>query len=95
MSDEPEFSGLKALFLNCTLKPSGQISHTEALMNVSRAIMETNGVDTQLLRPVDMDIPPGVYPDMTEHGFKTDQWPELWPKVQAADILVLGTPIWL
>jgi len=32
---------------------------------------------------------------MTEHGAEKDDWPELWKKVQSADILVIGTPIWL
>lgn len=89
------FSGLSALFLNCTLKPSGNLSHTEHLIDVPKAIMEANGVKTELLRPVDYILPPGVYPDMTEHGFERDDWPDLCKKVMAADILVIGTPIWL
>ena len=90
-----DFSGLKALFVNCTLKPSPQLSHTEALMNVSRAIMDANDIATEMLRPVDFDIPPGVYPDMTEHGFERDEWPGFCKHVMAADILVVGSPIWL
>ncbi len=90
-----DFSGLSALFLNCTLKPTGTLSNTEALINVSKAIMDANGVATEVLRPVDFELPPGVYPDMTEHGFERDEWPQLCPKVMDADILVVGTPIWL
>ncbi len=30
-----DFTGLSALFLNCTLKPTGILSHTEALINIS------------------------------------------------------------
>lgn len=89
------FSGLSALFLNCTLKPSGTHSHTEALIDVSRAIMQANGIQTEIIRPVDYELPPGVYPDMTEHGFARDDWPKLCQKVMAANILVIGTPIWL
>jgi len=48
-----------------------------------------------LIRAVDHDIAFGVYPDMREHGFKSDAWPELWPTILAADILVIGSPIWL
>src|SRR6056297_975392 len=33
---EFDFSDLQALFINCTLKPSPEFSHTEALMSVSR-----------------------------------------------------------
>ena len=90
-----DFSNLTALFLNCTLKPSGNLSHTEVLMNVSQAIMDTNGISTEVVRAVDYNLPPGVYPDMTEHGFERDDWPQLCKKVMDADILILGTPIWL
>jgi multimeric flavodoxin WrbA len=90
-----DFSGLSALFLNCTLKRTGTLSNTEALIEVSKAIMQANGVATELLRPVDFELPPGVYPDMTEHGFARDEWPQLCRKVMDADILVIGTPIWL
>lgn len=93
--DRWDFSGLGALFLNCTLKPTGTPSNTEALIGVSRAIMEKNGITTECLRPVDYDIAPGVYPDMREHGFRNDDWPGIQDKVMAADILVIGTPVWL
>jgi multimeric flavodoxin WrbA len=90
-----DFSELSCLVLNCTLKRSGTLSNTEALISVATAIMEKNGVSTEVLRPVDYDLAPGVYPDMTEHGFDADDWPDLCAKVMAADILILGTPIWL
>jgi multimeric flavodoxin WrbA len=32
---------------------------------------------------------------MTQHGWSRDGWPRIQEKVMAADILVLGTPIWL
>ena len=90
-----DFSDLSALYVNTTLKPSPAPSNTRGLMDVSAAIMEANGVDVEFVRAVDHDIAPGVYPDMTEHGFETDDWPALFEKVLAADVLVLGTPIWL
>lgn len=90
-----DFSGISALFLNCTLNPTGVLSHTEKLLQVSRAMMEANGIGVEMIRPVDYQIPPGVYPDMTEHGFARDDWPGLFRKALAADILVIGTPIWL
>jgi len=90
-----DFSGLKALFLNCTLKPSPELSHTEGLIKISQGIMEKNGVSTEVLRPVDYNIAYGVYPDMTQRGWKQDDWPLLYEKVKASDILVIGTPIWL
>jgi multimeric flavodoxin WrbA len=94
--DNPfDFSDLSALFVNCTLKPSPEQSHTEGLARIATAVMEANGVTVESVRAVDLDLPPGVQPDMTEHGALTDGWPALYEKVMAADILVLMTPIWL
>ncbi|MCG8560227.1 MAG: NAD(P)H-dependent oxidoreductase [Hyphomicrobiales bacterium] len=90
-----DFSDLKALFLNCTLKKSPEVSHTEGLIRISRAILEKNGVAVESLRPVDYSVATGVYPDMTEHGWETDDWPDIQKKVMAADILVITSPIWL
>jgi multimeric flavodoxin WrbA len=90
-----DVSDLRALFINCTLKPSPQTSHTEGLMTLSQGIMRANGDTVYTFRPVDHDVAPGVYPDMTEHGFERDDWPPLQERVMAADILVIGTPIWL
>jgi len=89
------FSGLKALFVNCTLKKSPETSNTDGLMAVSKAIMEKQGVSVDSLRLVDHELAFGVYPDMREHGWEKDAWPDIWPRVLAADILVVGTPIWL
>jgi multimeric flavodoxin WrbA len=90
-----DFTDLKALYVNCTLKPSPAVSNTEGLMRISTAIMERNGVEVDLVRAVDHDLAPGVWPDMREHGAAADDWPALYQRVQAADILVLGSPIWL
>ncbi|REG82717.1 flavodoxin family protein [Algoriphagus antarcticus] len=90
-----DFSGLKAVYLNCTLKKSPEQSHTSGLISMSQAIMEANGVSVEVIRPVDHAIAFGVYPDMKEHGWAVDEWPEIQKKVMDADILVLCTPIWL
>jgi multimeric flavodoxin WrbA len=58
-------------------------------------IMRRNGVTVDLIRAVDRDIATGVWPDMTEHGWERDEWPEIFEQVMAADILVLCSPIWL
>ena len=94
-SNQTDYSDLKALIINCTLKKSPQTSHTEGLLRVPRAIMEENGIAVETIRAVDHDIPYGVYTDMTEHGWESDGWPEIQKKVMRADILILGTPIWL
>jgi multimeric flavodoxin WrbA len=92
----PSYDGLKAIFINCTLKKSPELSHTQGLMDTSIRLMREHGVHVDNVRLVDHDIALGVYPDMREHGWKTDAWlDEVWPLIDAADILVIGGPIWL
>lgn len=83
------------MFVNCTLKRSPEVSHTQGLIDVSAAIMEMHGVQVDLIRSVDHEIASGVYQDMRERGWEVDEWVELWPRVIGADILVLAGPIWL
>lgn len=90
-----DFSSLKALIINCTLKKSPEKSNTDGLVKISQAIMEKQGVKVEEIRAIDHDIATGVYPDMTEHGWETDEWPNIYKKVQAADILIIAGPIWL
>ena len=78
-----DFSDLKALFLNCTLKRSPEQSHTQGLIDISKAILEKNGVRVEVLRPVDYELAFGVWPDMKEHGWELDEWPEILEKVMA------------
>ena len=72
---EWDFSDLRAVYINCTLTPSPGRSHTQTLMDRSITVMERNGVTVTSIRAVDHDIAPGVWPDMTEHGWDTDEWP--------------------
>ncbi len=90
-----DFSDLKALIINCTLKKSPEKSNTDGLVKISQTIMEKQGVKVEEIRAIDHDIATGVYPDMTEHGWETDEWPQIYKKVQAADILIIAGPIWL
>jgi multimeric flavodoxin WrbA len=95
-ADPPaRYDDLRALFVNCTLKPSPEGSDTETLLAVPRALMEEAGVEVDTVRAVDYHLAPGVQPDMTEHGAERDDWPALFERVDAADLLVVGTPIWL
>ena len=87
------FDGLRALYVNRTLKRSPEPSHTQGLIDLSRSIMERHGVAVEELRAVDHDIATGVWPDMTEHGWPADAWPAIYPRVLAADVLVLCGPI--
>src|ERR1700722_13106591 len=90
-----DFSDLRALYINCTLKRSPEVSNTRGLPDRSIAVMERNGVAVEVIRAVDREIATGVYPDMTEHGWARDDWPAIFEQVMAADILVLLAPIWL
>src|SRR5918996_445876 len=89
------FDDLRALYINCTLKRSPERSHTQGLIDRSRSIMDQHGVAVDELRAVDHDIATGVWPDMTEHGWPSDEWPRLFERVMAADILVVAGPIWV
>jgi len=93
--NETDCSDLRALFVNCTLKRSPEVSNTQGLMDISIEIMRRNGVTVDCIRAVDHEIAIGVWPDMTEHGAERDEWPAIYERVMAADILVIGTPIWL
>lgn len=94
-ANHSDFSGLRALAINCTLKTSPTPSHTDKVLALVLKIMRDQGVAVEEVRAVDHEIAPGVQPDMTEHGLDRDDWPAIWKKVAAADILILGTPIWL
>jgi multimeric flavodoxin WrbA len=71
------------------------VSNTQGLADISIEILQRQGVTVDVIRAVDHDLPVGVYPDMTEHGWPSDEWPALFERVMAADILVICTPIWL
>lgn len=82
---------MRALVLNCTLKPSPDTSNTEALARVLIEQFEKDGVETDLVRLVDLNIKPGVESDMGEG----DDWPKVREKILASEILVIATPTWL
>lgn len=82
---------LKALILNCTLKPSGQPSNTEALLNKAISIFQSNSVECEVYRIVDLNIKPGTDSDMGEG----DDWPVILNKIKESDILLIGAPIWV
>ncbi len=93
--NKTDFSDLKAVTVNCSLKRKPEESHTRLLLSVSEEIMRKNGVAVENIHAASHQIPSGVYPDMTEHGWDRDDWPKLWKTVEAADILIVATPIWL
>ena len=82
---------MRALVLNCTLKPSPEPSNTEALARVVMDALEEHGVDTEIVRLVDHDVRPGVSSD--EGG--GDAWPAVREQILGAEILVMAAPTWL
>lgn len=85
---------MKALFINCSIKKNKAESHTQKLIDKVAGIMSTEGVDVEQIYALDHDIAFGMIKDGKEEGQK-DDWPEIQNKIMAADILVIGTPIWL
>jgi len=82
---------VKALFLNCTLKKSPEPSNGEMLASVVRESLEQEGVETESIRLVDLDIAPGVTSDEGEG----DEWPRVHEALLDAAILVVVTPTWV
>ncbi|AEH87462.1 flavodoxin family protein [Mesorhizobium opportunistum] len=84
---------LTAFALNCSLKASDdkEKSSTDRLLADLLAALVPHGVKGEIVRSLDHDIKPGVLSDMG----KGDDWPKLRQKILAADIFVLGLPIWL
>ncbi|MEM1124744.1 MAG: NAD(P)H-dependent oxidoreductase [Bacteroidota bacterium] len=93
--EQPDFSQLRAIFINCTLKKSPRQSHTQGLMDLAMNIMIKEKVMVENIRLVDHEVAYGVYPDMTKQGVNVDEWPTIFKKIEQADILIIGTPIWL
>ncbi len=82
---------LTALALNCTLKPSGA-SSTDAMIAVLADAFKTHDVTiTETIRVAAHDVKPGVTSDEGDG----DAWPAIREKILAADILILGGPIWM
>ena len=84
---------LKALAFNSTLKSStaSEASSTGKLLELIAEEFKNHDVEFETIRLADHDIKPGVTSDEGEG----DAWPEIREKVLQADILLIGTPIWL
>lgn len=87
---------LTAIALNGSLKRSeadeGDASSTDVLVGQVADALRGHGVEVApTVRLADLDILPGV----TSDEGPGDDWPELRQRILGADILILGTPIWL
>lgn len=86
-------AALTAFALNCSLKPSSadESSSTDKMLSDLLDAFAPHGVTGEIVRALDHDIKPGVESDMGEG----DDWPSIREKIVAADIFILGTPIWM
>jgi multimeric flavodoxin WrbA len=83
---------LRAIALNCTLKASPEASSTDVLLGELLDALRKESADVgEPVRVVDLDIRPGVASDEGDD----DAWPGLRRQILEADILVIGTPVWL
>src|SRR5215208_5415882 len=82
---------MKALLINCTLKPSPESSNTEALAFVVEKAFGDHDVEAEMVRALDFEIKPGVETDMGDG----DEWPRIHEKLLASEIVVIATPTWL
>ncbi|MBA9006111.1 flavodoxin family protein [Thermomonospora cellulosilytica] len=82
---------MRALVINCTLKPSPEPSNTEALTEVVTKELWQRGVEVRTVRAVDLNIKPGVQTDMGEG----DDWPRVHDMLLESQILIIASPTWL
>ena len=84
---------LEAIALNCTLKPSGKDSSStdEMIGLIGKHLARHDVTLGETIRIADLNVKPGV----TSDEGKGDDWPAIRKKILAADILVLGTPVWM
>ncbi|EUB97843.1 NADPH-dependent FMN reductase [Rhizobium sp. CF080] len=83
---------LTAIALNATLKSSGgEPSSTDRMLDLIAAALQKEGVETETIRLADHNVKPGV----TSDEGAGDAWPAIRKLILDADILILGTPIWV
>jgi multimeric flavodoxin WrbA len=82
---------VRALLLNCTLKPTPQDSDTAQLASHVVDALRGHGVDVDVVRVVDQDVRPGVVTDMGAG----DEWPRIHDLLTSAEILVVASPTWV
>lgn len=80
---------MRATILLGTLKTAG-LSNTETLCEFLASRLTRADIASETVKLVNHQIPPGTYTDMGEG----DEWPAIFEKVQASEILIIATPIW-
>ena len=83
---------LRVLVLNASLKHQPEVSNTQEVADLVVAAIKERHADlaVETVRLSDLRLPVGL-------GFREtddDQWPEIVPRLKAADIVLFATPIW-
>lgn len=84
-------TSLRAVVLNCTLKPSPAPSSAELLGREVLAALADHDVTGEVIRVADHDVRFGV---STDEG-DGDAWPAIRATILDASVLVIATPIWM
>ena len=84
-------SALTAFGLNCSLKASGA-SSTDLLVTQMLAALGRHGVTSG---PVVRVAGSGVLAGVSSDEGDGDGWPDIRREILAADVFVLGTPVWM
>lgn len=84
---------MKAIALNATLKSGADRSKSSTghILGLIASELQRHDVGCEIIALADHDIKPGVTSDEGDG----DAWPAIREKILDADILILGTPIWL
>ncbi|TDD23889.1 flavodoxin family protein [Nonomuraea diastatica] len=82
---------MRAVVVNCTLKPAPEPSNTGALADVVAGELRERGVEIETYRAVDENILPGVQTDMGNG----DGWPRIHRSLLGSEILIVATPTWV
>lgn len=85
--------GFKAVALNATLKGgrSKEKSSTDRMLKLIASALEAHETETEIIRLADHNIPPGI----RSYEGPGDEWPTIRRKILEADILIMGSPIWM
>jgi multimeric flavodoxin WrbA len=80
---------MKAIILLGTLKEKGT-SNTQVLTEFAVGYLEKQDIECEVIRLAEHNVVNGTYTDMGAG----DDWPAIYKKVVAADIILFATPIW-